>query len=124
MEMQFTLNLKQIPIEIIDEQGAKRTFTLKELTGAQRDKFLDDMASRMKYIGIEVQGLSRYEGLQAALLSLCLYDDEDKLIPAKVIQSYPASMVSTLFDRAQSLSGLAISKKELDEIKNELGAKD
>ena len=116
--MKFSLKLKEVPVCIEDLDGKERTFTMRELTGAQRDAFLDSMAKRMKYVGTQVQGLSKYEGLQAELLSYCLYDDNNEAVKAVELQKYPAGVLTALFDEAQKLSGLTITPEDLNEAKN------
>jgi len=117
-ELKFSLKLKEIPVNITDVDGQEKSYTLRELTGAQRDTFLDEMGSRLKYAGGKIQGLTNYKGLQASLVSLCLHDDKGNSIKKEIIQSYPASVLSDLFDAAQDLSGLVVGEEELEKLKN------
>jgi len=48
-ELQFNLELKKISVKLTGKDKVTKTYILKELDGAVRDKFLDEMASRMKY---------------------------------------------------------------------------
>jgi len=118
-KLKFTLKLKEVPVDIVDIDGQEKVYILQELTGAQRDIFLNEMGERLKYTGGKAQGLTNYEGLQAGLVSLCLFDDKKEPVKKEVIQSYPASVLSSLFDAAQELSGLVVDEKELEKLKND-----
>lgn len=69
----------------------------------------------------KTEGLTDYEGLQSGLLALCLYKDGE-LVAEKVLQGWPASVLSDLFDAAQELSGL--DKGAETKAKNDSKAKD
>jgi len=99
--LEFTLSLKEVPVTLDGKE-----YKLVELNAKQRDQFLNGVGGRMKYVNGKLQGMSNYEGLQASLLSLCLYDSEGKLVKTDIIQSFPAGLVSKLFKEAQKISGL------------------
>lgn len=116
--LEFSLKLQEVPVKITESDGAVKDYTLRELDGQERDRFLDDFGNRVKYSGTEVQGLNKYEGLQAGLLALCLRDERKELVKVEVIQKYPASVLSALFKAAQTLSKLTMTDKELADLKN------
>ena len=111
-ELEFTLKLEEIPV-ILDG----KEYTLRELTGQQRDAYMDDMNKRMRYVGGKAEGFTKFEGLQAGLLAKCLFDSEGKNVSEKTIQMYPSHVVQALFAKAQELSGLNESGAE--EVKND-----
>lgn len=111
--MEFSLKLKEESIVIEGTDSIKRTYILKELTGQQRDAYLNNMGSRMKFTEAgKTQGLSNYEGLQSGLLKLCIYSDDDKLVPEKELQSWPSQVLSALFEKAQEMSALNKGEEE------------
>jgi len=111
-ELEFTLKLDQIPI-VLD--GKK--YSLQELTGQQRDAYMDDMNKRMRYVDGKAEGFTKFEGLQAGLLSKCLVDPEGKNVSESEIQAFPSHVVQALFEKAQELSALDATNAE--EVKND-----
>ena len=76
------------------------------------------MGTRMKFSSQgKTQGLSDYRDLQSGLLSLCLYDENNELVKKKVLQEYPAGVLSDLFEAAQELSALDKGIEEIAEKK-------
>jgi len=112
MELNFKLSREELPV-ILDGKNYK----LKELTGKQRDTFLNNVGQRMNFVAGKAQGMKSYDGLQSSLLALCLYDDADKLVSEKDIQEYPASVQTKLFKAAQELNGL--DEEAVEEAKND-----
>ena len=105
-KLKFELKLKELSVEMVGTDDQAKTYTLREVSGKQRDLFLNDMSKRVDFAKGEAQSISNFEGLQAGLLALCLYDENNKLVTKDVIQGYPSSVISSLFAEAQKLSGL------------------
>lgn len=99
-EEKFSLERKTEVVYLDDQK-----YTIVELDGDQRDKYLDNMNTRMDF-GSGTPTIKRFEGLQAFLLSLCLKNPQDQIVPLKEIQAWPSSVISALFKKAQVLSGL------------------
>lgn len=111
----LTLSLKRntLPVTLTDDDGIEKNYELRELSGADRDRYLTDMSKRMSYgKDGKAQGISNFDGLQARLVSMSLYDSEGKQVPFDQIQSFPAKVLSALFDAAQELSALNVSGEE------------
>lgn len=103
----FTLKLQEVPVEITDVGGEKKTFKLMELTSDQRSTFLNQIGKKVKFGGKgAVQGMTDYKYLQEGLLSLCLLDDNGEKIDVKELANYPAHVITELFKAAQTLSGM------------------
>ncbi len=92
-------------------------YTLIEMTGKQRDAFLDDIGGRMKFIAGKSAGMKNYDGLQAFLVALCLIDKKGDNVKKEVIQSYPSSVQTKLFKAAQELNGL--DDESAEQVKND-----
>lgn len=117
-ELKFSLRLKEMSVSIDD-----KPHVLRELSGKQRDAYLNEIGPRMKFnVEGKTEGLTNYDGLQSGLLALCLYDEGGVLVKEKVLQEWPASVLSDLFDAAQKLSGL--DKGAEKKAKNDSGVKD
>jgi hypothetical protein len=113
----FSLKRKEQKVVLETETGGERTCVIREMCGRDRDTFSTKNSSRfiVNDKGIVV-GLKTHDGQFALLLSLCMYDEENKLMDIKEIQNFPSSVQEELHDLAQKLNWLA--KKE-EEIKND-----
>ena len=111
--LKFSLKLKKLEIEI-DE----KIYTLSEITGSQRDTYLNDTSNRIRFGSKgEAQGIKNFDGIQTKLLSMCLMNPDGKLVEEKILKTWPASVLEALYTEAQKLSGL---NKEQPKVEEEL----
>ena len=89
-------------------------FTIKELTGSQRDQYLNENLQRMRIDPAtgEARGFSNYKGLHTDLLSKCLYDSGGALVTKAMLEALPASSLTGLFKLANSLNSLDEDEEE------------
>lgn len=109
-------------VVLIAPDGKPQDYELYEMTGTERDAYLETLGKRMaRDKDGKVTGISNYKGLQADLVSRCLYKKgEDKPVPADIVQSWPASALSALFTAAQKLNQIGETEKQMEEAsKNE-----
>lgn len=99
---------KSQPVDLEVEEGSVVRYFVKEMSGAQRDEYLNKTAqkSRLDANG-EVVGLKDYKGLYSNLLAFCLYDDGGKLVPESKIQEWPDAAQRALYEMANELNGMA-----------------
>ena len=109
----FELKLKEVEVQL---DGQK--YIMRELTGKQRDQYLDLIAKRVQYVNGNQAGMKSLSGLQSSLLAMCLIDSSGNLVKESVITEYPGSVQSQLFKLAQQLSGLD-KEESLEEVKND-----
>lgn len=104
----FSLSFKEIPIEIIDPETARpRPYILREFPGAERDAWLNALTSRVRTLPNGKQGgIKNFTGMQADLISRCLFDEENKLVSVNTIQKWPASVQIAIHEMCQKLCGL------------------
>lgn len=110
---EFSLDSKKVPFRLTTSTGESQDFEIREMTAANRDTYMEQLRQRMKLDseGTPV-GLVRYEGLQADLLVLCVWNLKDnKLVSHGVIQSWPASVVNELYTEAQRMHQLPGAKE-------------
>ncbi len=107
MAKKYSLELKQ---ETIDLGG--ETYTLKEMSGAVRDQYTQEFSNRMTTSADGKTTIKNYNGLQAKLVSFCLFDKDDKPVSEEAISKWPASTVEALFHDAQMISGIIKGEKE------------
>lgn len=107
--MKISVIRKSLPIEIELADGNVVMFSVKEMTGAQRDDYFNRMSGKTKIDPNtnEVVGVKDYSGLYSTLLSLTLYDPDDKLVPEAKIQEWPDSAQRAVWEVAKDLNGLS-----------------
>ena len=120
-ELVFSVVLKEIPVKIKEADGAEKIYKLKELTSAQRKKYNESFDVKVEMVDGEVKA-SAGDGFKMfsaqEFLALCLYDENDKLVPENVLADYPSTVTAGLHEEALKLSGL--DKDSLETAKNEL----
>lgn len=111
--LRFGLELKRQPVELQIPDGPILEAYILELTGSQRDTYLDMVKKQMKMKGGKVDAMTTFKGLNTHLLTLSLHKkDGDKLFLAAEINEFPAQVQSALHEAAQELSGLEITLEE------------
>lgn len=114
----YSFKRKSIHISIENDTGEGTTeYELREMTAAQRDNYLDGLNKRLRIVNGTAAGVARFEGLQADLISACLYDNGGGVIPITEIQKWPASLVAQIFKQAQDMNQLSKEMEEA-ELKN------
>jgi hypothetical protein len=111
---------KSQPVELELAEGELLLYAIKEMTGAQRDEYLNKVTQKTtRDASGEVVGMKDYKGLYSTLLSFCLYDADSKLIPESKIQEWPDTAQKALFDIAIELNGLKAKKADEGSEKND-----
>jgi len=117
MSLKFTLITTAIPV-ILD--GAN--YEIREMTAAARDAYMDTLSERVVIDKDgKAAGIKKFDGMQAELVSRCLFTKDGKAVTKDAIQGWPASTVASLFDECQTLNHLnAGAQKAVAELsKNE-----
>jgi len=114
----FTLDFQEKPVTIAGED-----YVLVELDGKARDSYLNNVGGRMR-VNAEGKpsGLKNFDGLQASLVAASLrkiIDGKQIQVKATTVQSWPAKVVSALFDAAKELSALGQEDGEDDAAEND-----
>ena len=101
--LEFSLERIEKPVTI----GGK-AYVLRELDGKQRDTYLNGLSQRVRIVDGKPAGLKSFDGLQASLLALCLYENiaGGEPVPAATIQAWPATVVTRLYEVAREMNGL------------------
>lgn len=99
---------KSQPVDLEIEEGKQVRFYVKEMSGAQRDEYLNKTAqkSRLDEKG-DVVGLKDYRGLYSNLLSFCLYDADAKPVAESKIQEWPDAAQKALYEMANDINGMS-----------------
>lgn len=109
--LRFDLKREEKEIVISDEP-----YVLKELDGTGRDTYLNTVINRVKVNKKgEPTGLKSFDAMQAGLVAQSLFKvvgNEHEPVNVATIQTWPAKVVSSLFDAAKELSGLGDEEGE------------
>lgn len=115
--MKYSLKKKVEHISADNAEGEGTTeFQIRELTAAERDAYMDRIMKRTKIVNGVAQGLTTFKGVQAELLTVCLFKDNGELVTLQEVQEYPSCFVADVFKQAQELNGL--NKMDKDAEKN------
>lgn len=119
-EEKLSLSLKrnEREVELTSEDGVTKVYTIIEMTGMQRDLYISSVMKKGKFDAdgkISPQG--DISGLQASLISMCLYDNDHKLVPPSFIHAMPTTTQNALFEACSKINGL--DKTAEDDSKNE-----
>ncbi len=108
MENNFNLDLETYEFTLTKE-GSTESYELTELTGKQRDSYMNQMSKNMQMIGDNYK-IKSFDGLQANLLCLCIKHTSgakaDTHVTKDHVQSWPSRVQKAIFDKAQQMSGL------------------
>jgi hypothetical protein len=104
--------------------GVDRKFALVELTGVQRDKYLNFTGGKMKYRKGKPEGLANFDNLEAFLISLSLQprDNKPALTPQQ-INAIGSKISGKLADKVREMSGLEQDKDDEPGVAAEEAAK-
>lgn len=106
-ELEFNLELESVPFKVRAKDGTINTYTIREMTGRERDAYLNALTPKIKVNSAGEQiGFRDHKGFQAGLLARCVYDSTGELVPEEVIQTWSGRMQTDLFKIAVRLSGL------------------
>lgn len=118
-ELVITLVRKTRKVKaVIDDDGTVRRFILKEMTGANRDRYLTQQIKKTKFSDAgKPTGLTDVDGIQAGLICKCLYNEEGTMpVPEVEIAQWPASTQDALFKACQTMN--AMNKEGEEKEKN------
>lgn len=113
--LELDLDIKTTPVKI--GKGAdKADYTVKEMNQAQKDSYIDTIEPLVRRDAAgKASGITKQSGIYSALLSRCLVDANDKLVPEATIQSWPVAVVAALHKEAQKLNLLGAVEPEKTE---------
>ena len=118
--LSFDIELKEQIVELVNVDGSKKEYLLKEMDGSGRDKYMNQMQKNMVMKDGKPQGLKNFEGLYSELLTKTLFDKESSSFVSKeFIQGLPARVSAALFTAAQTLNALNDIPETEEAVKND-----
>lgn len=107
MALKFNLKTEIVPLQLTAADGSVNEYELREMTAAMRDRYMSALGARVQFNDKgEPAGIKSFDGMQADLITQCLFDSTGKLVTKEEVQSWPASVVSDIFKEAQKLNRL------------------
>jgi hypothetical protein len=108
--LSFDLQKKTLLVDLIDAEGVTHHYLLTELDGRERDNYLNGLSKRVTSGVNGKTKVSNFDGLQAALLVVCmreqLADGQTRKLKPEEVQAWPARVQTLLFEKAKAMSGL------------------
>lgn len=120
LELDFTT--ATFDVKLKEDGKPDQDYEMRELVAEQRDAHMDLVRSRMAFDDKgNSKGVQRLEGLQADLISRCLFvKATGEKVKQSTIQKWPAHLVQKLYDAAQKHNNIGQTGKEkTDEAKND-----
>jgi hypothetical protein len=120
---EFQLDLKE-QIVLLKAKKGDRKIIIREVRGSDRDKYLDDLNSRISEADESGKSkIKKFEGMKSFLLSVSCWelgkDGTEVQLTQKEIDTFPARVQDKLFDISQKLSELDKTKTEEPASKND-----
>lgn len=119
-ELSFTTKLAEQKVSITDTEGVQKEYTLRELTGDQRQVYMDSFDFDITLVDGKAQ-ISSKANIKSfptkTFLSLCLFDEDNNPVTEKVIGKYPSTTTEGLHKAALKLS--ALDKKSIEDTAND-----
>jgi hypothetical protein len=113
----YDLTLKEEVVKVKTKDGNIVHYTIRELPGGERDKFMNGMNKRIEMNPDGTpKGVRDHSEIMADLLFRCVFDEENNRIPISVVQTWPATLQEQWFRKAVALSGL---NQKAEEVKND-----
>lgn len=105
--VKYSLKLKQQDIDLEGADGVERPYTIKEMTGNDRDTFLNWVADRMpKYDAAGKLTKNRdFKDHQLGLIQRCVYFEGRRLSEAQ-IREWPASAQEFVYNLCQDINSI------------------
>ncbi len=106
--IRITLIRKEIPITVMTLDGSEKMYKMREMSAAQRERYLSDIAKNMNFNKKTGKpcGVKSFDGVSSMLLCLCLVDDTGKALSPAQIQEFPATAQTALVKVANEINGL------------------
>lgn len=117
--LEITLIRIEETIRVRKEDGTLAEYKIKEMTGTDRDKYLNSMSGKMKTDSTgKATGVRDFTGIMTSLIARCLFDEIGKPVSDSFISSWPSSAQKKVFERCQAINGLG-DEKNVETAKND-----
>ena len=115
MSLEFNLARKSEVVMITLSDGeTQKKYTLKEFSGKQRAEYMKQFDMNFEFVDGKtvVKASEGFQPMTAEqFITLCLYNDQDKLVTLEEVLTYPATVINGLHNAGRKLSGLGDEEK-------------
>lgn len=100
------------PVTFTKRDGTKEKFVLRNFRCEDRNRYLTNITRRFQTDASGQTLLKDYDGLEAALLTKCMYridpktGDVGKLVTEKEVNAFPPQFATLVFNKAKEVCGL------------------
>lgn len=101
----YSLRRKEEPFDVETEDGRTLTYVMREMDGALRDEYLTVNNQRISTKDGQTT-VTDFTGLYAALLSRCVFDENNRPVSEAAMQAWPAGVQEEVFKDAMVMNGL------------------
>jgi len=111
----FSLVAQKRPVVLEDAAGVRHTYELREMPASEKDKYLNMLAKRMSFHAEtgRPQGIRDFEGMQAELLTRCMFNVEStKPVTREEIAGWPSTAAAAIYDAASDLNKIEGEKQK------------
>ncbi len=102
---------KVIPVKL-KLNGSVGSYKLREASGAAVRKYKNARLEACVYEDGRLASVKPSSELDLLLVSLCLFDKDDELVPKEDIDNLPHPITAKLFEQAEEISGLKEEPQE------------
>jgi len=107
--MKFTRTFDSEDAIIVNDDGTETVFTIREVSGKQREDYRNFMYARLDRTATDSEGnptLTKVAGMEAKLLCMCMHDPKGATVTQAFLDDLPGRVVAGLFQMAQKLNNL------------------
>lgn len=98
--LKFDLRLQEIPLDLTGKDGTEQRYTLRALTGPQRDEFMELIAAKTK------NGVLSGAGLTTKLVCLSVVGPDGKNVLPAEVDTWPSNVQFFIAIKIKEISGL------------------
>lgn len=97
---------REFPVELAEGMPAT-VFVIKTMKNRAKTEWQNSMGDKLKYDrnGKPV-GLAKYDGVEASLITRCMFHPDGRAVTAEEIDEWPAPLVTAAFKECQDVNGL------------------
>ncbi len=118
--MSNDLNFSDLSIIELPVQVGENSYTLREANEATAVKWRNATMAAARFRDGSISGFSGIADSEPLLVSLCLFDKDNKNVHIDTVKEWPARIVKTMFEKAKEISELGETEETVKELEDRL----